>query len=182
MIGRTYKTEAIILARRNIGEADRILIIFSKHYGKLHVIAKGVRRLTSRKRGSLELFNNVVLFLAKGKTFDIITETEIKNNFKDWRKDLLKVGIAYHLAEVVNKLTREGQEHRKVYELLLNAFSELHQVDYWGLHYFTSEFKSQVLQELGFLPRGHKKTDLDSYIEELTQSKLRTKRFLKSLS
>lgn len=179
---RTYKTEAIILTRRNLGEADRLVTCFSKHYGKLRVIAKGVRRPKSRKRGSLELFNQVTLFLAKGKTLDIITEAEVKNNFNPFRKDLLKVGMAYHLAEVINKLTREGQEHRKVYELLQNAYLELGNTNFWGLHRFITNFKKQVLEELGFLGRGKEMGELDFYIEELTQSKLRTKRFLRALT
>ena len=179
---KTYKTETIILARRNIGEADRLLTVFSKHYGKLRVIAKGVRRPTSRKRGSLELFTCVRLFLVKGKTFDIVTETEIKENFNSWRGNLLRVGIAYHFAEVVSKLTRENQEHRRVYMLLQDALFRLHRINYWQLHNFISEFKRQVLIELGFLGRSKEEKELDDYIEELSQSKLKTKRFLHSLS
>lgn len=178
---RSYKTEAIILARRNVGEADRILTVFSKYHGKLRVVAKGVRRLTSRKRGSLELFNRVVIFLAKGKSLDIITEAETKDNFNQWRGDLLRVGIAYHLAEVVSKLTREGQEHKKVYELLHNAYSELENIDFWALYNFITNFKKQVLGDLGFWGHGKEMGDVDFYIEELIQSKLRTRRFLKSL-
>lgn len=179
---RTYKTEGIILARRNIGEADRLLTVFSKHYGKLRVIAKGVRRTTSRKRGALELFSQTTLYLAKGKTFDIITEAEVKNNFNQWRKDLLRVGVAYHLAEIVSKLTREGQEHRKVYDLLIYYYLSLATISFWQLHNFISTFKKAVLTDLGFLGQGRERDNLDSYIEELSQSKLRTKRFLQSLT
>lgn len=182
MKGKTYKTEGIILARRNIGEADRLLTVFSKHHGKLRVIAKGVRKPTSRKRGSLELFNHTTLFLAKGKTLDIITEAEVRHNFNSWRRDLLKVGVAYHFAEIVSKLTREGQEIRRVHELLVDAFSRLNDIEYWHLHSFITEFKKQVLTELGFLSSGRPHDNLDSYIEELTQSKLKTRRFLRSLS
>ncbi len=179
---KTYKAEAIILARRNIGEADRLLTVFSKHNGKLRIIAKGVRRPTSRKRGSLELFACVRLFLVKGKTFDIVTEVELKENFNSWRESLVRVGVAYHLAEVVSKLTREDQENKVVYGILFNAFSRLHIINYWQLHHFISEFKRQILVELGFLGRSKEEKELDDYIEELTQSKLRTKRFLRSLS
>jgi len=47
------KVEGIILKRRNLGEADRILTVFTLHKGKLPVLAKGVRRPKSKKRGSL---------------------------------------------------------------------------------------------------------------------------------
>lgn len=176
---RTYATEGIILARRNYGEADRILTIFSKHYGKMRVLAKGVRRPSSRKRGSLELFNHVRLFLAKGHNLDIITEAESKNIFSGWRKDLTKVAVAYHLAEVVARLTPEHQEHKEVFDSLQNAFSNLAGLDYWALYPFIQNFKVQVLEELGYLERNKPTPrNLDIYIEDLINGQLRTKRFL----
>ncbi|MBI4058726.1 DNA repair protein RecO [Candidatus Microgenomates bacterium] len=183
---RSYKLEAIILARRNIGEADRLLTIFSEQQGKLRVIAKGVRRPTSRKRGSVELFNQVSIFLARGKTFNIITEVEVKNNFNEWRKDLAKVGIAYHLAEVVNKLTREEQEQKKVYEILESAFNYLTKIDYSRMAEFVIRFKKAILTDLGFLhpsaPIESGQADVDATIENLIQARLRTRRFLKFLN
>ena len=179
---KTYATEGIILARRNIGEADRLLTIYTKHYGKVKVVAKGVRRTTSRKRGSLELFTQVKLFAVKGKTFDIITEVETKENFNNWRRDLLRVGVAYHLTEVINRLTRENQEHRKVYDLLFTAFNRLNDFPDEKLSTYAAAFKKAVLTELGFLNEDRGRTDYDAYIEELIQGHLRTKRFLRSLS
>lgn len=179
---RAYSTEAIILARRNYGEADRLLTVFSKHYGKLRVVAKGIRRPTSRKKAALELFSHVRLFLAKGRNLDIITDAELKNNFSSWRKDLAKVGVAYHLAEIVTRLSPEHQEHREVFDLLLNSFEELGKIDYWSLYPFIQSFKVKLLEELGFLERGKPgPKNLDFYIEDLINGELRTKRFLKVL-
>lgn len=191
MRDRTYATEAVILARKNYGEADRLLTIFSKHYGKLRVIAKGIRRPTSRKKSALELFSHTRLFLAKGRNLDIITDAEIKNNFSSWRKDLTKVGVAYHLTELVTRLSPEHQEHREVFDLLLGSFAALGDLDYWSLYSFIQSFKIRLLEELGFLERGKpgpKNLDfytegqkLDFYIEDLINGQLKTKRFLKVL-
>jgi len=65
-MSRSYKAEGIILKRINFSEADKILTIFTKRHGKVRAIAKGVRRLTSRKAGSVELFNQAGLFLLEG--------------------------------------------------------------------------------------------------------------------
>lgn len=182
MRDRTYATEAVILARKNYGEADRLLTVFSKHYGKLRVIAKGIRRPTSRKKGALELFNHVRLFLAKGKNLDIITEAETKNSFSGWRKDLTKVGVAYHLSELVTRLLPEHQEHKEVFELLLESFQTLKGLDYWSLYPFIQSFKIKLLEELGYLERGKPgPKNLDFYIEDLINGELRTKRFLRVL-
>lgn len=182
MRDRTYFTEAIVLARKNYGEADRLLAVFSKHYGKLRVIAKGIRRPTSRKKSALELFSHVRLFLAKGKNLDIVTDAEVKRNFSAWRKDLTKVGVAYHLSELVTRLSPEHQEHKEVFDLLLASFQALSDLDYWSLYPFIQSFKVRLLEELGFLERGKPEPkNLDFYIEDLINGQLKTKRFLKVL-
>lgn len=170
------------MARKNYGEADRLLTVFSKHYGKLRAVAKGIRRPTSRKKGSLELFSYVRLFLAKGRNLDIITDAEIKNNFSSWRKDLTKVGVAYHLSELVTRLSPEHQEHKEVFDLLLTSFQNLSDIDYWDLYSFIQSFKIRLLEELGFLERSKTEPkNLDFYIEDLINGQLKTKRFLKVL-
>ncbi|OGY14110.1 MAG: DNA repair protein RecO [Candidatus Blackburnbacteria bacterium RIFCSPLOWO2_02_FULL_44_9] len=187
---RTYSTEGIILKRRNWGEADKILTIFSKNHGKIRVVGKGVRRPTSRKRGSLELFSYTHIMLANGRSLDIITDAEIKESFDSWREDLVKVGVAYHLCEIVDRLTAEQQENKEVFNLLLASLRSLENLDYWQLYPLTENFKVKVLEELGFLerqpkadqPRAGIPKNLDAYIENLINGSLRTKRFLKTLT
>lgn len=179
---KTYATEGIILARRNFGEADRLLTIFSKHYGKIRVRAPGVRRPGSRKSGSLELFNRVKLLLVRGRNIDIVTDVEAVDRYGSWRKDLTRVGVAYHLAEIVNRLTPENQEQREIFDLLEGAFSKLHEVDYWQIYPFIQSFKVKILEELGYLEREKPEPkNLDAYIEDIINGELRTKKFLKTL-
>lgn len=179
MVGRTYAAEGVVLSRRNQGEADRLITIFTKQYGKLRVAAKGVRRTTSRKRGALELFNYVRFFASRGKNIDLITEVDTKNSFSSWRKDLMRVAVAYHLAEVVNRLTAEKQENQEVFEVLVEALGKLEDIDYREIYPYTQAFKVRVLEELGFLERGLPVPgNIDLYIESLIDGKLRTRKFL----
>ncbi len=92
---KRYSTEGVVLLRRNFSEADRIINIYSKHYGKISVIAKSVRKIKSKKRGSLEVFSHIKFSAARGKNLDIITEVETINSFESIRKDLSKVAVAY---------------------------------------------------------------------------------------
>lgn len=180
---RTYSTEGIILARKNYGEADRILVIFSKHYGKLRVIAKGVRKTISRKRGSIEIFSFCKFLLATGRNMDILADVEIKKDFQEWRSDLLKVGVAYHMCEIVNRLTVEHQEHKEILDLLLDNLSGLEHLDYWQLYPLTQNFKLSVLEELGFLSKDKPvPKELNDFIEDLLGSPLKTKKFLKAIA
>lgn len=113
---------------------------------------------------------------------DIVTDVEVKNGFLAFRKDLTKVGVAYHLSEVVTRLTAEHQEHREIFDLLVDSLARLHQTEYWDLHALIQRFKVQVLEELGFLERGKSTPkNLDFYIEDLINGELRTRRFLARL-
>ncbi len=181
-LGKTYKTEGIILKRNNFGEADRIVTIFTKHFGKIPVIAKGIRKITSRKGGNLELFNQVRIFAAKGKNLDIVTEVETINSFRDWRNNLKKVAVAYQLCELVDKLSAEGVENDEVYDLLINSFLNLSPTT--NHQSLITNFELSLLQYLGFWPRGRAigNLDLDTYIEDLINRQLYAKKFLKRVS
>ena len=129
-LGPVYKVEAIVLARKNSGEADRILTIFTKQYGKLRSLAKGIRRLTSRRAPHAEIFSRVTMMLRHSKTnLDLVGEIEALGNYQNLRKDLHKVSTAYYICELVDRLLPEKQEHRDVYELLKNNLDKLNELD-----------------------------------------------------
>lgn len=178
---RTYKTEGIILKRINFGEADRILTIYTKHYGKIRAIAKGVRKITSRKGGNVEAFNHVSLFLAQGKNLDIVCEVEVINSFKSWRKNLKKVGLAYYFCELVDKLTPDGQANRAVFELLREFLGRIGKESESEL---TRSFEERLLEELGFgVPEALRNTpdSLKGYIETIVEKKINSPKILHKL-
>jgi len=177
---RTYKTEGIILKRSNFGEADRLLTIFTKHYGKIRVRAPGVRRTTSRKAPHLELFNLSTLFLAQGKSIDVVTEAQTLDNFSGIRKDLNKVGVAYYLCELVDSLCPERQENREVFNLLTKTLREVEASHYNNIYYHSEDFANQLLWSLGFLPRETKlrEEDLEHFIENILEKKLKSRGLL----
>jgi DNA repair protein RecO (recombination protein O) len=178
---RAYKTEGIILKRSNYGEADRLLTIFTKNHGKLRVIAKGVRRITSRRGGNLELFNHVSVYLNNGKNLDSLSEVEVFNSFSDWRTDLKAVGVAYYLCELVDKLTAEGQEHNQVFDLLKQSLSKLDECNYTNL---VVSFEKELITELGFgIPdklRNSRKS-IKNYIEEITEKKITSPKIIREI-
>jgi len=173
-----YKTEGIILKRKNFGEADKVLTIFTKHYGKIKVIAKGIRKITSKKAGTLELFNHCKLVLAKGKDLDIITEAQVINNFSSWRKNLNKVGVAWYFCELVDKLTAEEQANKDIFELLKNYLENLNQ---GNKPQFIRSFEEHLLNQLGFgIPLRWRRWlgSLKPYIESIAEKEIQTPKML----
>jgi len=176
-----YRTEGVILKRTNFGEADKFLTLFSKHFGKIRLLAKGIRKTKSRKGGNLELFNWVKIYVAKGRNIDLVTEVELIKSFKDWRQDLNRVALAYHLVELVERLTAEEAKSRRVFELLIKSLERLG--DEKDLERLRANFEVKLLEELGFWPRGKSadEVDLQAYIEKLIEKRLNSKRVFKEL-
>ncbi len=122
---RVYRTRAIILKRREQGEADRVITIFTPDFGKRVIIAKGIRKPTSRKAGHLEPFTHVSLMLARGKTWDIVTSAQTISSFRKLREDLDLTAYAYYFCELLDAFVQEEDPHPELYDLLLDAFHYL---------------------------------------------------------
>lgn len=124
MRDRVYRTEAIILRRNDFGEADRLLLLATPG-GKRRVVAKGVRKTTSRLAGHIELFTSTTLLLAVGRNLDIITQSQVLNAHQQLRSDLARLGGAYYMAELYDKFTDEGEENRPLFELMIASLAAL---------------------------------------------------------
>lgn len=126
---RIYRTEAVVLRRFDLGEADRILTLYTPHYGKLRAVAKGVRRPASKLAGHLDLFTRAKVLLARGRNLDVLTGAETTESFRGLRGadpgSLGRIGIAYYLAELLDHFTGEEIENRAVWDLLLGALRAL---------------------------------------------------------
>lgn len=142
-----FKTEGIILKRRNLGEADRILTVFSLHRGKISVLAKGVRRITSRRAGNVELLNRVMMYLHPGKNFLILTEAIALDTFAKLKEDLTLSTYAFHILELTDKLTAENQENRVLYEHLVEVLKRLSRNPRQIL---VRAYEAKILTNLGF--------------------------------
>ncbi len=121
----SYSTTAIVLKRTDVGEADRILTLFTPHKGKVHVIAKGVRRFTSKRAGHLELLSHSLLQMALGRNLDIVTQAEVRENFLHLRSELWHMTCGFYLAELVDRFIEEHTQHLDVYNLLLETLRSL---------------------------------------------------------
>jgi DNA repair protein RecO (recombination protein O) len=121
----SYSTEAIVLKRSDLGEADRIITLFTPHKGKFHTIAKGSRRPVSKLAGHVELLNRSQFQVAVGRNLDIITQAEVRENFLRLRSELWHMTCGFYLAELVDRFVEERVPHADIYTLLLQTLRYL---------------------------------------------------------
>ena len=145
-----YKTEGIVLKSMEYQEADKIVTIYTKDYGKITAIAKGVRKTKSKFGSSLEILTHSNFLIYKGRNIDIVSQTEILESFFSTSKEVIKFAFAANCVEVVNRLTEER-------EINIGLFNLLKEV----LHYLkgsndpkllTLSFKWQTISILGYRP------------------------------
>jgi DNA repair protein RecO (recombination protein O) len=124
-IPRRYTTDAIVLSRFDFGEADRILTLITPGSGKLKVIAKGIRRPTSRLGGSLEPFAELQVALARGRTFEVVTQVSVGHAWLNLRDSLESAATAWYLAELADRSLEERHAAEPLYTLLRRAYGLL---------------------------------------------------------
>ena len=107
-----------MLRRKDIGEADRVLTLFTPGRGKIRAIAKGIRKPRSRKAGHLELFTRAKLLLATGRDLDHVTQAEMVEAYRPLREDLLRSAYAAYMVELLDRFTPDEEENEALYDLL----------------------------------------------------------------
>jgi DNA repair protein RecO (recombination protein O) len=122
---RLYRTEGVVLRHMNLGEADRLLTIYTREHGKLRQIAKGVRRPQSKKAGHLDLFTRVSILSARGRELDVITQVEAIDPYTGLRSDLDLVGRAAYTIELIDQFTVDGESNVELFSLLINTLERL---------------------------------------------------------
>ncbi len=147
---RNIRVECVVLRHNDWGEADRLLVIYTRDQGKLRAVAKGVRRMRSRKAGHLEPFTRVTLMLAAGRDLWIVTQAQTVDAYLPIREDLERTGYAAYVIELLDRFTYEEGENRLLYQLLTNTLERIasEQDVYSTVRYY----ELHLLDLLGFRP------------------------------
>ena len=162
-VPRRYTTDAIVLSRFDLGEADRVLTLITPGIGKLKAIAKGIRKPTSRIGGSLEPFAELQVALARGRTFDVVTQVSVGHAWLNLRDSLESAATAWYLAELADRSLEERHAAEPLYALLRRAYELLDagmapdRVARW--------YEMHLLDELGVRPEVDRCVECDRMLE-----------------
>ena len=149
-----YRTQGFILKKIDRNEADQLLTIYTKDFGKLDILAKAIRKISSKLRSGADFFYLSEIEFIQGKTRKTLTDAILIDSFKNLRKDLTRLNIAYKISEVLDRLVKGQESDKKLWQLLVEVFEKLntnHQLSniyYLIYHYFLWNF----LSLLGYQP------------------------------
>jgi len=121
----TFTVEAVVLKTDDFGDANRVVTLFTKEYGKLEVNAYGCRRSRSSLSGAMQMFNHISAQLTRGAKVDTIRDADILNFYDSLTKDLERLAYASLFFEIVNRMTFPRQQELETFDLLTKSLPVL---------------------------------------------------------
>ncbi len=149
---RSFRASAVVLRHSDWGEADRLLTLYTREQGMVRALAKGARKVTSRKAGHLQPFTHITVQLAKGRDLLIITQVETVNAFLPLHDNLMKTGYAAYAIELLLRFSYEDEgANPSIFRLLVETLERLEKEDdaWLPLRYYEMRF----LDAVGFRPQ-----------------------------
>jgi DNA repair protein RecO (recombination protein O) len=144
-------TRAIILGRTDYGEADRILTVLTPDYGKLRLMARGVRKVKSKLAGGIELFSISDLVFIRGKgDIGTLISARLATHYGTIVKSLDRTMLGYELIKQLNRVT-EDEPEAAYFDLLQQAFEALDVADI-AIKLIQFWFAVQLLKLAGHSP------------------------------
>jgi len=149
-----YRTQGFIFEKEDRGEANELLTIYTKDFGRLEILGKAIKKIKSKLRSGAELFYLSEIEFIQGKTHKTLTDVILINNFSNVRKKLKRLQIAHRIADVLDNLVKGQEPDEKIWHLLTETLQRLDSytlkpITYNLVYYY---FLWNLLSILGYQP------------------------------
>lgn len=145
-----YRTEGIVIRTRDLGEADKIVTVYTRDEGKVRAVARGARRPRNRLLGVAQVFTYSDFVFFRNKGLDTLSQAELKESFFFLRGDLHKMAYGAYILELVDEFTEEGDKNIQVFSLLLATLYLLEMAIDCSL--LVHAFEIRLIAMLGYAP------------------------------
>jgi DNA repair protein RecO (recombination protein O) len=157
MAGRAYRTEAVVLRSIRLGEADRVLHLYTEAHGRVGAVAKGVRKTKSRFGARLEPLSHVELVLHRGRgELETVTAAQLLRSHRGAREDYYRFSVGMIGAEAMLRLFSEEEANERAFTALTRFLDLLdgtpHAADRPTLDPLGLAFQLKLLWLAGYLP------------------------------
>jgi DNA repair protein RecO (recombination protein O) len=167
---RSFKTEAIVLKKKDLLNRDVLISFFSQDLGKLTVFAKGVKKVTSRRSPHLQTGNLINVIINHKNDRYYLQESQLVSGFSELKRDEKKVRQLYSFLFVLDRLLPELQKETKIYNLTKNFLIDLTRSAKSALVF--DDYLIKVMRLMGYLDKKISKIELKSLIEEIINEKI----------
>ena len=175
---KIIKTNCIVLKKKEMKEADLLVTLFSKEYGKIMATAYGIRKSRKRNVVSLNPLNEVEITLSQKNNFYVVQDVEILKNFKNILKNIEKLEISLYVLDSIDKIYYITDENGDFFDKLVEILSFIDALPYLKKgykYYVVLSFLRRVMiehgiydiEEISLIMEKEKKENLQKYKEIL---------------
>ncbi|MFH0739838.1 MAG: DNA repair protein RecO [bacterium] len=150
-----YRTKGIVLSKRDSGEADQIFILYTQDFGKIEVVGRAIRKITSKLRAGIDVFYFIELEFIQGKKQKTLTDAIITDKFSETRKNPGALSLIIKISEIMCRLTIKEQSDENVWNLLFGVFQKIEnclKIENCKLKIIYYHFAWNLLAILGYSP------------------------------
>ena len=160
------KIEAINLKSINYSESSKIITVFSKEYGQMSLMAKGVKRSKKSNKGKLQTFMLNEYVINKKTDLGYISEIDCIDPFLNISKDYNKTEAAYGCIKIIYKIVQKNQKNDELYNLLKETLTNINNDTNYNDISFA--FKRNLLRIEGILPKEENEYTIDRALNNYT--------------
>jgi DNA repair protein RecO (recombination protein O) len=120
-----YRTQGIVIKKESRGEADQLFTVFTKNFGKVEIIGKAIRKISSKLRSGIDIFYLIELEFIQAKNRKTLTDAVLIDKFENLKKDLGSWETACRISKLFEDFVRGQEPDIKIWELLLDSFKKL---------------------------------------------------------
>jgi len=179
-MNKAFSDTGIVIKVKNFGEADRLIDLVTQNHGLVNLVAKGARRITSKKAPHLDLLNLVKFQVARGGDLQILTQVELVEPYLNLKKNLKMARTSFYLAEILSSLLAPEQPDPELFLSLKNYLHRLNQLgDKNNSRKLSIDFQLYLLRHLGFPePKATTPEAIMNHFEEITGRKIHSRHLL----
>lgn len=168
---RMLKTEAFVLRKRSLPNQDKIITLLTKELGKVTTLAKGIKKITSRRLPHIQTANLINVILYKKNDRFYLQETVLRSGFTMIKKDQRKLQVLYQFLFVVERMLPENQPEPLVYTLVKKFLIELSNKQVKNAK-LLSHYLNRLLMFLGYSKEDKSLNEIRSNIQEIIHEKM----------
>ncbi|MXZ02764.1 MAG: DNA repair protein RecO [Chloroflexi bacterium] len=154
---RYFNAEGIVVRARDLGEADRIVILLTPNRGLISCVARGARRTTSRTGGHVDLLRHITAHISEGRSdLHVISQVETVNAYLPLRNDLDRLTLASHFAEISERFSLQNAANPHLFALLRDSLTYAESTPKPTLSLLRLWHETTLLTTTGLQPQLHR--------------------------
>ncbi len=152
-----HKTKGIVLAKKNSGEADQIFVLYSQDFGKIELVGKAIRKITSKLKAGIDVFYFIEAEFIQGKKQKILTDAVVIDKFLELRKNQEALVCVSQISQAVCLLIPIEKKDDAIWSLLFEVMTKINglslKIENYKLKIILNYFLWKFFVLLGFAPQ-----------------------------